>query len=136
MAGTRRVVNWLTAAKREWSRLWNGEYDQTTLRSVPSWGVSFLLHALLLLILAFIVRYRPASRPDAAFESSIIDTDIGDVTSLVPAKRSGDPFTEEQKPEPALDRPGAGAQWAADGRPAPPGIAHALRAHACRARRR
>ncbi len=100
MPGTRRVVTWLTATKREFFRLWNGEYDRDTLRSVPSWGVSFLLHALLLLILALIVRYRPAARPDAAFESSIIDTDIGDVTSLVPAKRSGDPFTDEQSLNP------------------------------------
>ena len=38
----------------------------TTLRSVPSWGVSFLLHALLLLILAFIIQIRHApAQPEA-----------------------------------------------------------------------
>jgi hypothetical protein len=100
MAGTRRVVTWFTAAKRGVLRRWNGEYDQNTLRSVPSWGVSFMLHALLLLILALIVRFRPPARPDAMFDSSIVDTDIGDLTSLVPAKRSGDPFTQEQNLNP------------------------------------
>ena len=49
MAGTRRVVAWLSDDSRELLRRWHGEYDSTTLRSVPSWGVSFLLHALLAL---------------------------------------------------------------------------------------
>ena len=34
------------------------------------------------------------------FDSSIVDTDIGELTSLVPAKRSGDPFTHEQNLNP------------------------------------
>ena len=101
----------------------------TTLRSVPSWGVSFLLHALLLLILAFIIRYPPGVAPDAVFESSIIDTEIGEVTSLAPAKQSGDPVHARAEPEPAVDRSRAGAQRAADDRPASPGLAHPVRAH-------
>ncbi len=71
MAGTRRVVGWLRMIKQELARLGHGEYDRSTLRSVPSWGVSFLLHALLLLILALIIRYQPPRRPEATFESSI-----------------------------------------------------------------
>ena len=31
-------------------------YDPDTLRSVPSWGLSVLLHALLLLVLALLIR--------------------------------------------------------------------------------
>ena len=49
MAGTRRVVAWLKTISRSTVQFWKGELDVTTLRSVPSWGVSFLLHALLLL---------------------------------------------------------------------------------------
>ncbi len=101
MAETRPVVARLRMISRNFRRLWQGEYDPTTLRSVPSWGISFLLHALLLLLLAFIIQlgHRPA-HPDASIESAIVDTDIGDVVSLVPAKRSGDPFTIEQSLNP------------------------------------
>jgi hypothetical protein len=86
---------------REIRRIWQGEYDPTTLRSVPSWGISFLFHALLLLLLAFIIQlgHKPA-HPDATIESSIVDTDIGDLVSLAPANRSGDPFTLDQSLNP------------------------------------
>ena len=129
MAGTRRVVAWLRMISRSTVRFWKGEYDVTTLRSVPSWGVSFLLHALLLLILAFIIQIRHApAQPEALFESSIVDTEIGEVTSLAPAKQSGDPFTLEQN----LNPPSIGLEpehsGAADDRSAPPGLAHAVRA--------
>ncbi len=99
MAGTRQVLAWLRMVKQDLARLTRGEVEPDTLRSVPSWGVSFLLHALLLLILAFMIRYHAPARPDAMFESSL-DTELGEVTSLAPAKRSGDPFTLEKNPNP------------------------------------
>ena len=100
MAGTRRVVAWLRTISRSTVQFWKGEYDVTTLRSVPSWGVSFMLHALLLLIMAFVIQIRHAPRPETFFESSLGDTALGDVTSLAPAKQSGDPFTQEQNQNP------------------------------------
>jgi hypothetical protein len=100
MAGTSRVVAWLRMVKQDLARLTHGEYEPDTLRSVPSWGVSFLLHAFLLLILALMIRFQSPRRPDAMFESSLVDTEIGEVTSLAPAKRSGDPFTLEQNLNP------------------------------------
>jgi Squalene-hopene cyclase C-terminal domain/Prenyltransferase and squalene oxidase repeat len=100
MPETRRVVGWSRTIYRELVRLGSGEYDRSTLRSVPSWGVSFLLHALLLLILALMIRYRPSGHPEATFESSIVDTALGELTSLAPAKQSGDPFTLEQSLNP------------------------------------
>jgi hypothetical protein len=101
MAGTRRVVAWLRTISQSTVRFWKGEYDVTTLRSVPSWGVSLLLHALMLLILAMIIQIKNApARPESLFESSIGDTALGEVTSLAPAKQSGDPFTLEQNPNP------------------------------------
>ena len=101
MAGTNQFVAWLRILGRRTKRFWQGEYDVTTLRSVPSWGVSFLLHALLLLILALMIQFRHApAQPQAVFDSSLFDTEIGDLTSVAPAKRSGDPFTLEQNLNP------------------------------------
>ena len=71
MGGTSRVVAWLGMVKQDLARLRQGEVDPTTLRSVPSWGVSFLLHALLLLILAFIIRFRPPAQPEAQFDTRL-----------------------------------------------------------------
>ena len=83
------------------------DYHPDTLRSVPSWGLSVLLHALLLLILAFLihVHQRPETRP-GSFDGQLLPGEIGDVTSLVEATRSGDPFTNEQ----SLDPPSLGNQ--------------------------
>ncbi len=76
-----------------------GELDPDDLRSVPSWGLSFLLHALLILLFALVVHIRQKSQPPVR-EIAAIDTQLGDVTSLVPADRSGDPFTKEDNPDP------------------------------------
>ena len=61
MAGTRRVVTWLTTVKRGFGSAlaWRIRSDDVAKRSFL--GRQFLLHALLLLILALIVRYRPAA---------------------------------------------------------------------------
>jgi hypothetical protein len=85
------------------------QYDPDTLRSVPSWGLSLLLHALLLLMLAFLIRVgqRPGSA-SGAIESQLLPGEIGDLTSLVEAPRSGDPFTHEQ----SLDPPSLGLEGA------------------------
>ncbi len=81
-------------------QLRQGEYDSGTLRSVPSWGLSVLMHALFLLILALIIQWgRGGARP-APIEGAVVDTQLGDVTSLVPADRAGDPFTTTDSPDP------------------------------------
>jgi hypothetical protein len=96
-----REIGW------RWSRAWHGEYDSTTLRTVPSWGMSLLLHCLLLLLLAFLVRMRHvASHTNQIVESAIVDTALGDLTSLADAKRSGDPFTLND----SLDPPSLGLE--------------------------
>jgi hypothetical protein len=84
-----------------WSAMCRGEYDRETLRSVPSWGMSVLLHALMLLLLAFVIQIsRTAGRPEQSIQAGIVDTQLGDVTSLVDATRSGDPFTKNDSPDP------------------------------------
>jgi len=56
--------------------------------------MSLLLHGLLLLLLAFIVHLRQGrERTELMVESAIVDTALGDLTSLTEARRSGDPFT-------------------------------------------
>jgi hypothetical protein len=87
--------------RRRWTQLQRGEYDSGTLRSVPSWGLSVLLHALLLLILALVIQLgRGAVRLETPIDGAIVDTQLGEVTSLVDAQRSGDPFTVEDSPDP------------------------------------
>ena len=58
--------------------------------------MSLLLHALLLLLLAFIIHLRHESEQRRRRRSTaIVDTQLGELTSLTEAKRSGDPFTLE-----------------------------------------
>ena len=71
------------------------------LRSVPSWGMSFLLHALLLLLLAFIIHIRQAPvQSQLTIESGLVETQLGEIESVNPDKRSGDPFTLDDSPDP------------------------------------
>src|SRR5262245_23602294 len=87
--------------RARWPRFLRGEYSSETLRSVPSWGMSVLLHALLLLILAFLIQIRRgAAHSEAAIGSATVDTQLGELTSLVEANRSGDPFTLKDTPDP------------------------------------
>ncbi len=74
-------------------------YDPDTLRSVPSWGLSFLLHALMLLILALLIRVGQHGSTTKEIESRL-PGELGDLTSLVEASQAGDPFTKEQSPDP------------------------------------
>ncbi len=74
-------------------------YDPDTLRSVPSWGLSFMLHALLLLILALLIRVSQPSTNSREIESRL-PGEINDLTSLVEASQAGDPFTKLQSPDP------------------------------------
>ncbi len=84
-----------------WSRFWRGEYDRDTLRSVPSWGVSVLLHSLLLLLLALAIQLnRQGQNLERTFQGAVVDTQLGNVTSLVEANRAGDPFTKNDSPDP------------------------------------
>jgi hypothetical protein len=88
-------------SRGRWAGLWGADLDPDTLRSVPSWGLSLLLHALLLLLLAFVIHFRSAiQRPVRLIQPAVIDTQLGEVTSLAPANRSGDPFTIEDTPDP------------------------------------
>ena len=90
MAGTRRVVAWLRMVKRgSGSALAGRVRCRTTLRSVPSWGISFLLHALLLLILAFIIRFAAAgaARSDRSRARSSIPSSATSRRSLRPSDR-------------------------------------------------
>ena len=63
--------------------------------------MSFLLHALLLLLLAFVIQLRTNGESLALLiQPAIVDTQLGDVTSLVDATRAGDPFTTNDSPDP------------------------------------
>jgi hypothetical protein len=66
---------------------------------LPSWGTSLLIHAAAFVVLAtfFYASGRKAERVD--FESSIVSLADSDFTSLVPADRSGDPFTDAKTDE-------------------------------------
>ena len=87
--------------QRRWDQFRHGEYDAETLRSVPSWGLSVLLHLVLLLILGLMVQFgRGSSRPEATIQAAVVDTQLGEVTSMVDAPRSGDPFTKADSPDP------------------------------------
>jgi hypothetical protein len=87
--------------RRRWDRFWRGEYDPETLRTVPSWGLSVILHFLLLVILAVMIRWSHQSdAPGASFVGAIVDTQLGEVTSLVDATQAGDPFTLTNTPDP------------------------------------
>ncbi len=61
---------------------------------LPSWGTSLLLHAVVLVILATAFFVSGASpRPTDDFDSAIVSLANEDVRSLIPADRSGDPFS-------------------------------------------
>ena len=42
----------------------------------------------------------PGPSQDASFQPAIVDTQLGNVTSLVEANRAGDPFTKNDSPDP------------------------------------
>src|SRR5689334_21800310 len=86
--------------RRRWDRARRGEYDRETLRSVPSWGLSVLLHAFLLVILAVMIRWSHQAGREMSFHGTIVDTQLGEVTSLVDANQAGDPFTLTNTPDP------------------------------------
>ncbi len=78
---------------------------------LPSWGTSLLIHAVALVILATFV-YATGRKADDRFDfdSRIISLADEDFTSLVPADRSGDPFTDansDQSPSTSLDPTGS-----------------------------
>jgi len=67
--------------------------------------MSVLLHLFLLLLLALLIQIRQITQhPDRMIQSPAIDTQLGDLTSLTEANRSGDPFTKED----TLDPPSLG----------------------------
>jgi hypothetical protein len=80
---------------------WDGrDIDADTLRSVPSWGVSVILHAFVLLVLAFLIETSGPVEAERSFASEIAPGEIADLTSLVEADRAGDPFTDADDPNP------------------------------------
>ncbi len=64
-----------------------------------------MLHALLLLLLALLIRVGNSGSATRVIESRL-PGDLGDLTSLVDAPQSGDPFTKEQ----SLDPPSLGLE--------------------------
>jgi hypothetical protein len=63
--------------------------------------LSVLLHAFFLLLLAFFIHIRLVNdKPQRTIQPAAIDTQLGDLTSLVAADRAGDPFTKEDTPDP------------------------------------
>ena len=125
MARIRPVASLGQEIHRRWDRLRRGECDVETLRSVPSWGLSVLLHALLLLILAIIIRWSHRSDgPDNSFVGALIDTQLGDVTSLVDATQAGDPFTVTNTPDPPSIGMDSDPQLKLVGQPEVPSLTH------------
>ena len=76
--------------------------DRDALRSVPSWGLSFLLHALFLLLLALLIRVGRSSLDAKPFESQAVPPAIADLTSLVEASPGGRPVHQGTEPRPAI----------------------------------
>jgi hypothetical protein len=101
MARTKPAVRWIQAIGRRFAQVLRGDYHAATLRAVPSWGMSFLFHALLLLLLAFIIQIRQAPvQSPLTLDSALVETQLGEIESLNPDKRSGDPFTLDDSPDP------------------------------------
>ena len=69
------------------------------LTELPSWGISLLLHAVVLMILATLIYVGNQREPKVDFDSAIISLADEDFTSLTPAPRSGDAFTKQQTTE-------------------------------------
>lgn len=86
MDARRPVDLWTDRLQRLLAPLTGRQYDPDTLRSVPSWGLSFLLHALMLLVLALLIRVGRPSPATRAIESRL-PGEINDLTSLVEAPR-------------------------------------------------
>jgi hypothetical protein len=59
-----------------------------------------LLHALFLLFLALVIRATHGTGAPRSIEGQFAPGALGDLTSLVEATQSGDPFTKEQSPDP------------------------------------
>src|SRR6478609_3384308 len=76
------------------------EVHVDTLRTVPSWGLSVLLHAFMLLLLAILIRSSGGLSTDRSFTADLAMPEIADLTSLVEADRAGDPFTNLDSPDP------------------------------------
>ena len=77
------------------------------LRWVPSWTMSVMLHGLLLLLLALLINAGTRTETPRQFDSAILPSSPGDVTSLVVSDHSGDPFTDLKSHDPpslGLDR--------------------------------
>ena len=105
MDAQRPADPWTDRLQRLLAPLTGRRYDPDTLRSVPSWGLSFLLHALMLLILALLIRVGSTSGGSREIEGRL-PGEIADLTSLVEASQAGDPFTKQQ----SLDPPSLGLE--------------------------
>lgn len=64
-------------------------------KSLPSWGTSFALHGMLLLVLALVVLSTDVRKDSRDLEGRIGQL-TEDLTSLFPADQAGDPFTKNQ----------------------------------------
>jgi hypothetical protein len=85
--------------------------------------LSVVLHALLIVILAVMIRWsHRTAGPDASFDGAIVDTQLGEVTSLVDAKQAGDPFTLTNTPDPPSIGLDSDPQLKLAGQPAIPSL--------------
>ncbi len=100
MATVSPVIHLGQRIRSRWDQIRRGECDIDTLKTVPSWGLSVLFHGLFLLILALIIQFGRNELSQPPIEGAMVDTQLGDVTSLVPANRAGDPFTLTDSPDP------------------------------------
>ena len=98
----RELSQWILQRADRMPLAWDGrEIAPGTLRSVPSWGVSLLLHAFFLLVLALLIQVGGSGPQDREFTAELPPPgEIADLTSLVEADRSGDPFTDLDSPNP------------------------------------
>ena len=100
MATGSPVIHLGQRIRDHWDQIRRGECDTETLRTVPSWGLSVLLHAFFLLILAVMIQFGRNELRRTPIEAAVVDTQLGEVTSLVTANQAGDPFTLTNSPDP------------------------------------
>jgi hypothetical protein len=100
MATVSPVIHLGQRIRSRWAQIRRGECDTETLRSVPSWGLSVLLHALFILMLALVIQFGRNELSQPPIQGAMVDTQLGEVTSLVTANRAGDPFTLTDSPDP------------------------------------
>jgi hypothetical protein len=106
MVNERSTRSWISRAVRRSRRFWEGEFDENALRAVPAWGVSVLMHGMMLLVLAVMIQLGRDARKDWVIQPATLNTEIGDATSLLSGiGAGGDPAAEAE----SVETPNVGA---------------------------